>query len=158
MTTKTKTRTSVIIARNKRARHDYFIEDTIEAGLILLGTEVKSLRTGKASIQESYASEENGELVLINANIAEYSHGNRENHDPKRHRKLLLKKRELQKLLGSVARKGVTLVPLTLYFNEKGIAKLELGLAKGKRQADKRQTEKERDWNREKARLLRDKG
>lgn len=147
-----------LVAENRRARHDYFIEETVEAGLMLFGTEVKALREGKANIAESYASDENGELFLINAYIPEYSAGNRQNHAPRRHRKLLLHKREMGKLAGAIQRKGYTLVPLKLYFNDRGRAKLELGLAKGKDARDKRQTERDRDWNREKARLMRERG
>ncbi len=143
---------------NRRARHEYFIAETVEAGMVLEGTEVKSLRAGKASIAESYAAPEKGELWLINANIPEYLEANRFNHQPKRPRKLLVRKRELNKLMGSVQREGMTLVPLSVYFNERGRAKLELGLAKGKKLHDKRESEKTRDWNREKARLLRDRG
>jgi len=147
-----------LVAENRRARHDYMIEDTVEAGLMLLGTEVKALREGKANIAEAYASDEGGELFLINAYIPEYSGGNRENHEPRRHRKLLLHKREMGRLAGAIQRKGYTLVPLKLYFNDRGRAKLELGLAKGKDTHDKRQAQKDRDWNREKARLLRERG
>ena len=125
---------------------------------MLTGSEVKSLRAGHASIKEAYAGEIDGELFLINAQINEYAQANRQNHDPKRPRKLLLKKREVNRLLGAIARKGVTLVPLNLYFNAKGIAKLELGLATGKTKADKRENEKQRDWQREKARVMREKG
>ncbi len=147
-----------IIAENRRARHEYFVEDVIEAGLMLTGTEVKALREGKANIAESYASPEDGAIWLINANIPEYSAGNRENHEPKRKRKLLLHKREIARLAQAVERKGYTLTPLRLYFNERGRAKLELGLAQGKKVHDKRDTSKERDWNRQKQRLLRDRG
>ncbi len=147
-----------IIAENRRARHEYFVEDVIEAGLVLTGTEVKALREGKANIAESYASPEDGAIWLINANIPEYSAGNRENHEPKRKRKLLLHKREIARLAQAVERKGYTLTPLRLYFNERGRAKLELGLAQGKKVHDKRDTSKERDWNRQKQRLLRDRG
>lgn len=147
-----------IIAENRRARHEYFVEDVIEAGLVLTGTEVKALREGKANIAESYASPEDGAIWLINANIPEYSAGNRENHEPKRKRKLLLHKREIARLAQAVERKGYTLTPLRLYFNERGRAKLELGLAQGKKIHDKRDTSKERDWNRQKQRLLRDRG
>ena len=135
----------------------YEIEDTIETGLILRGSEVKSLRTGRASIAESYAGEDNGRLVLFNANIPIYEPA-RDNHEPKRPRELLVKVRERNKLLGLVRREGMTLVPLALYFNSKGIAKLQLGLAKGRKKQDKRQAAKDRDWSREKARLLRSKG
>lgn len=147
-----------IVAENRRARHEYFIEDSLEAGLVLTGTEVKALREGKANIAESYASSEDGEIWLINANIPEYSAGNRENHEPKRKRKLLLNKREMARLAQAVERRGYTLTPLKLYFNERGIAKLELGIGQGKKVHDKRDTSKERDWNRQKQRLLRDRG
>lgn len=147
-----------IIAENRRARHDYFIEDVVEAGLVLTGTEVKALREGKANIAESYASPEDGAIWLINANIPEYSAGNRENHEPKRKRKLLLNKREIARLSQAVERKGFTLTPLKLYFNARGIAKLELGVGQGKKLHDKRETSKDRDWNRQKQRLLREQG
>ncbi len=147
-----------LVAENRRARHEYFIEDVVEAGIVLTGTEVKALREGKANIAESYASPEAGAIWLINANIPEYSAGNRENHDPKRKRKLLLHKREQQRLAQAVERKGYTLTPLRLYFNERGRAKLELGLALGKKIHDKRDTAKDRDWSRQKQRLLRDRG
>ncbi len=145
------------VAENRRARHEYEIEDTIETGLILRGSEVKSLRTGRASIAESYAGEDNGRLTLFNANIPIYEPA-RDNHEPKRPRELLVKVRERNKLLGLVRREGMTLVPLVLYFNSKGIAKLQLGLAKGRKKQDKRQAAKDRDWSRDKARLLRSKG
>ncbi|WP_375205904.1 SsrA-binding protein SmpB [Hyphococcus sp.] len=147
-----------VIAENRRARHEYFIEDAIEAGLVLTGTEVKALREGKANIAESYASPEEGDIWLINANIPEYSAGNRENHEPKRKRKMLLHKREIARLAQAVDRKGYTLVPLRLYFNDRGIAKIEVGLAQGKKLHDKRDTSKERDWTRQKQRLLRERG
>jgi SsrA-binding protein len=150
--------TDKLAAQNRRARHDYFIEDTVEAGVMLLGTEVKSLRAGRASIAESFAAEQGGGLYLINAYIPEYEAANRFNHAPKRARKLLLHRRELDRLLGAVQREGMTLVPLSIYFNARGIAKVQLGLAKGKRKGDKRDAEKERDWNRDRARLLRDRG
>lgn len=146
------------VAENRRARFDYFIEDTFEAGLMLTGTEVKSLRAGEATIAESYAEVRGGEVWLVNANVPEFSHGNRFNHEPKRPRKLLLNEREIAKMTGAVERKGMTLVPLSIYFNGKGRAKVELALAKGKQAQDKRQTIKERDWKRDKARLLRDRG
>jgi SsrA-binding protein len=145
------------IAQNRRARRDYFIEEKMEAGLVLTGTEVKSLRQGHAQIQEAYATEKGGEMWLHNAYIAEYAPG-RDNHEPRRARKLLLHKRQIDKLVGAVQRDGMTVVPLALYFNDRGIAKLEIGIAKGKKQYDKREAEKQRDWSREKARLLRDKG
>lgn len=147
-----------VVALNKRARFDYFIEDTIEAGIVLFGSEVKSLRNGKGSIVESYASDEGDELFLINAFIPEYYEASRFNHNPKRPRKLLVRRRELDRLLIAIRRKGMTLIPLSLYFNARGIAKLELGLATGKKKSDKRDTEKARDWQREKGRLMRDKG
>lgn len=146
------------VAENRRARFDYFIEDVFEAGIALSGTEVKSLRAGQGSITESYAEIRGGEAFLVNANIPEFSHGNRFNHEPKRPRKLLLHQREIERLLGAVERKGMTLVPLSVYFNSRGRAKAELALAKGKQTHDKRQTIKERDWKRDKARLLRDRG
>ena len=148
-----------VAARNRRARHEYFILETLEAGVMLSGTEVKALRQGSASIVEAYAGEKDGELFLLNAYVPEYKQAaNRFNHEPKRPRKLLVKRKELDKLLGSIRRDGVTLVPLSIYFNERGIAKVELGLAKGKKKGDKRETEKARDWQREKGRLIRDKG
>jgi SsrA-binding protein len=144
-----------VVAENRRARFDYFVEDRMEAGIALTGTEVKSLRFGEGSIAESYAAVEGEEVWLINSHIPEYSHGNRLNHQPSRARKLLLKKREIDKLNGAVTRQGLTLVPLSLYFNPGGRAKVELALARGKKAHDKRETIKERDWNREKQRLLR---
>ncbi|WP_305095713.1 SsrA-binding protein SmpB [Croceibacterium aestuarii] len=144
------------VAENRRARFDYFIEDKFEAGIALSGTEVKSLRGGEGSIAESYAEVRGGEAWLINANIPEFSHGNRFNHEPKRPRKLLLHAREIERMVGAVERKGMTLIPLSVYFNSKGRAKVELGLAKGKQVHDKRATIKERDWKRDKARLLRE--
>lgn len=153
-----KDRARKVVAENRRARFDYFIEDVLEAGLVLTGTEVKSLREGRATIAESYATPERDGLYLINATIPEYAFGNRENHEPKRPRKLLLRAREVQRLTQAVTRKGYTLAPLRLYFNDRGIAKLELGLALGKKHGDKRETIKERDWTRQKQRLLRDRG
>ena len=147
-----------VVARNRRARFDYFIEETMEAGLILTGSEVKSLRSGKASIVESYASEEGGALWLINSHIPEYTGASHFGHAPRRHRKLLMRKREIQRLSGNLKRDGITLIPLEVYFNERGRAKLALGLAKGKKQVDKRETIKARDWKRDKARLMREKG
>ena len=147
-----------LVAENRKARYNYEIEDTIEAGIVLTGSEVKSLRTGKANIAESYASNENGELYLINAHIAEYPGAARDGHEPTRHRKLLLHKREMARLLGAIQRQGMALVPLRLYFNARGIAKLQLGLGRGKKVYDKRETEKRRDWDRQKARLMREKG
>jgi SsrA-binding protein len=142
-------------ALNRRARHDYLIEDKLEAGLVLHGTEVKSLRQGGASIAEAYADVQSGELFLVNANIPEYKASARFNHQPRRPRKLLLHRKQVDRLLGAVRREGVTIVPLALYFNERGRAKVELGLARGKRKADRRQAERDRDWQRNKARLLR---
>jgi SsrA-binding protein len=144
-----------IVAENRRARFDYFIDERFEAGVALTGTEVKSLRQGEGSIAESYAAVEGGEVWLINSHIPEYSHGNRLNHQPKRPRKLLLRNREIAKLHGAVARQGLTLVPLSIYFNGQGRAKVELALARGKKVHDKRETVKERDWKREQQRLLR---
>mgnify|MGYP001554950284 FL=1 len=142
------------VAENRRARYDYEILDTLEAGIMLTGTEVKSLRTGKAQITESYASPERGELWLINAHIPEYLQANRFNHEEKRPRKLLVSKKELARLSEGVERAGNTIVPLKLYFNERGKAQLLIGLGKGKKSFDKRETEKNRDWNREKSRLM----
>ena len=150
--------TGKLIAENRRARYDYFIESTLEAGLQLTGTEVKSLRNGRANIAESYASVEGREIVLINANIPEYGPANRFNHEPKRPRKLLLHRKEIDRLIGAVQRDGRTLAPLKLYFNDKGRVKLELALATGKKAHDKRATIAERDWKREQGRLMRDKG
>ena len=144
------------VADNRRARFDYHVEDTFEAGLALQGTEVKALRAGEAMIAESYAEVRDGEVWLINAHIPEYSHGNRLNHEPRRPRKLLLHEREINRMLGAVERKGMTLVPLSVYFNSTGRAKVELALAKGKQTHDKRASIKERDWKRDKARFLRD--
>jgi SsrA-binding protein len=146
------------VAENRRARYDYFIDTTYEAGLALTGTEVKALRGGEGSIAESYAEVTNGEVWLVNANIPEFSHGNRFNHEPKRPRKLLLHEREINKLHGAVARDGMTLVPLSIYFNSRGRAKVELALAKGKKAHDKRETIKQRDWKREAGRIMRERG
>lgn len=147
-----------IAADNRKARHNYFIEDTVEAGLMLEGTEVKSLREGKANIAESYATAEDGAIYLINSYIPEYSAGNRNNHEPRRRRKLLLHKRQIDRFALDIKRAGLTLVPLKMYFNDKGRVKLELGLAKGKKQHDKRQSDKEATWKRDKARLLKERG
>lgn len=146
------------LAENRRARFDYFLEDNIEAGIQLLGTEIKSLRDGRANITESYVSPEGRDLVLINADIPPYKMANRFNHEPRRHRKLLLHRKQIDKLIGAVQRDGRTIVPLRLYLNEAGKAKLEIALAKGKKLHDKREASAERDWQRDKARLLRDKG
>ncbi|WP_088308910.1 SsrA-binding protein SmpB [Novosphingobium sp. B 225] len=145
-----------VVAENRRARFDYFIEEVFEAGIVLTGTEVKSLRFGEGSIAESYAEVKNGEVWLVNSNVPEFSHGNRFNHQPKRLRKLLLNEREISKFHGAVERKGMTLVPLSVYFNGRGRAKVELALAKGKNVADKRATIKERDWKRDQQRIMRE--
>ncbi|MGI9371524.1 MAG: SsrA-binding protein SmpB [Hyphomicrobiales bacterium] len=147
-----------VVADNRKARFNFEIIDVFEAGLQLAGTEVKSLRGGKASLLESYAAVENGEVWLINANIPVYEGGNRNNHEPKRPRKLLLHGNEIRRLTGAVQRDGLTLIPLKLYFNARGLAKLEIALAKGKKLHDKRQTERDRSWQRDKARLLRERG
>jgi SsrA-binding protein len=147
-----------IVADNRKARHLYFIESTLEAGLALAGSEVKSLRTGRANIGESYAMAKDGELFLVNAYIPEYLMANRFNHEPRRTRKLLVRRTEARRLAAAVQREGMTLVPLKLYFTPRGIAKIELGVAKGKKLHDKRETAKARDWARDKARLLRVKG
>jgi SsrA-binding protein len=147
-----------VVADNRKARFNYAIDETFEAGIALTGSEVKSLRAGKASIGESYAAARDGELWLYNANISEYQQAGRFNHPPKRPRKLLLHKRQINKLIGAVEREGMTVVPLKIYFNEKGRAKVELALARGKKLHDKRETEKKRSWERERGRLLRQKG
>ena len=147
-----------VAAENRKARYNYSIESRLEAGIQLTGSEVKSLRAGRANIAESYARPVNGEIFLINAHIDEYKEAGPQAHDPRRARKLLLHRREIDRLLNEVQRAGATIVPLKLYFNDRGIAKLEIGLAHGKRRQDKRETEKKRDWDREKARLLRGKG
>lgn len=147
-----------LIAENRRARFDYFLEEKFEAGLVLTGSEVKSLRAGKANIAESYAGVEGNELSLINAYIPEYGPANRFNHEPRRPRRLLLHRKQLDRLMGAVRREGRTIVPTRLYWNEKGMAKLEIALAKGKSAPDKRHTEAERDWKREQGRLMRDRG
>lgn len=146
------------VAENRKARFSYEVLDTVEAGLVLTGTEVKSLRQGKANIQEAYASHEDGEIWLINSYLPEYLQGNRFNHEPRRRRKLLLKKKEMARLAQGVEREGMTMVPLKIYFNERGRAKLLLGLARGKKLHDKRETEKQRDWARERSRLLKERG
>ena len=147
-----------IIAENRKARFNFEILDTLEAGIVLQGTEVKSLRRNQSNIAESYASFENGEFWLINSYIPEYLQANRFNHEPRRHRKLLISKREMSRLAQSVDREGMTVVPLKLYFNDQGRAKLEIAVARGKKLHDKRETEKQRDWNREKSRLMRERG
>ena len=147
-----------VAAENRKARFNYEIGETFEAGIMLSGTEVKSLRGGKATISESYAGEKNGEIFLVNAYIPEYLQANQFNHETKRPRKLLLHKNQVNKLIGAVQKEGLTIVPLKIYFNDRGRAKVEIALARGKKLHDKRETEKERDWSREKGRLLRDKG
>ena len=146
------------IAENRRARYEYAIEETFEAGIVLVGTEVKSLRLGAANIAESYVAIEGDEAMLINANIPIYEPASQFNHHPTRPRKLLLKRKEINKLMGAIQRKGRTLVPLKLYFNERGFAKLLIGIGTGKKLADKRQTIKNRDWNKQKARLMKERG
>jgi SsrA-binding protein len=147
-----------VVAENRRARFDYAIDEVFEAGIALTGTEVKSLRFGEGSIAESYAEVKDGEVWLVNSNVPEFSHGNRFNHEPKRPRKLLLNNREIEKLFGAVARHGMTLVPLSIYFNSRGRAKVELALARGRKLHDKREYEKEKDWKKEQGRLLRQHG
>lgn len=144
-------------AENRRARHEYYIEDTVEAGMMLVGSEVKSLRAGHASLAESFAGPKDNAIWLLNCHIPPYQQASRENHEARRPRKLLLRKKEMERLLAAVKQKGVTLVPLKIYFNDRGIAKLLLGLAKGKKQHDKRRAEKDRDWKRQQARLMREK-
>jgi len=160
MATRQKGPAGRVAAENRKARHHYFIEDSLEAGIVIEGSEVKSLREGKANIAESYATVEHGELWLINSYIPPFSQAKSTafSHDERRRRKLLVHKRELARLWQAIGREGMALVPLKLYFNDKGVAKLELGIAKGKRMADKRETEKKRDWAREKARLMRERG
>lgn len=146
------------IAENRKARFNYELDETFEAGLALQGSEVKSLRAGKANIAEAYATDDNGEIVLLNAYIAEYPQAGARNHEPRRPRRLLLHRREIAKLIGAVRREGMTLVPLRLYFNHRGLAKMSLALARGKKLHDKRETQRKRDWERQKARLMREKG
>ena len=146
------------VADNRRARFDYHLDETFDAGIVLVGSEVKSLRGGRASIQDAYAAEQGGEIWLVNSHIPEYAGANRFNHEPRRQRKLLLKHKESDKLIGALKRGGVTLVPLSIYFNERGRAKVKIALARGKKLHDKRETEKTRDWDREKHRLMRNKG
>ena len=146
------------IAENRRARFDFAIEETFIAGISLVGTEVKALRQGKANIAESYAGVEGEEIFLINANIPIYEPASQFNHLPTRPRKLLLKRREIDKLMGAVNRKGRTIVPLKMFFDERGLVKILIGLGVGKRQADKRETQKKRDWNKQKARLMKERG
>ncbi|MEQ9315676.1 MAG: SsrA-binding protein SmpB [Henriciella sp.] len=151
-----KGRSDGLVAENRRSRFDYHVEDTLEAGLVLSGSEVKSLRNGRANIAESYAAVEAGELWLVNSDFPPYEGANQFNHDPKRRRKLLVSKREVSRLAQAVERAGRTIVPLKLYFNERGIAKLLIGVATGKRAPDKRETAKKRDWQRDKARILKE--
>ena len=143
-----------VVAQNRKARHNYFIEETFEAGLVLTGTEVKSLRGGRSTIAESYVTEQGGEAWLVNANIPEYAGGNRFNHEPRRPRKLLLHRAQVNKLIGAIQREGRTVVPLQVYFNGDGRAKIEIALGTGKKAHDKRQSIKERDWQRQRSRLL----
>ncbi len=147
-----------LIAENRRARFDYFLEDNLEAGIMLLGTEIKALRMGRANIAESYAAVEGREIVLINADIPPYAQANRFNHEPRRPRKLLLHRKQIDRLIGAVQKDGQTIIPLRLYLNDDGKAKLEIALAKGKKLHDKREASADRDWQRDKARLMRDKG
>ena len=147
-----------VITDNRKARHNYFVEESFEAGIQLTGSEVKSLRSGQASLTDAYASEKDGEIFLVNCYIPEYTQANRFQHETRRPRKLLLHKKQIAKLIGATERSGRTLVPLKLYFNERGIAKVQIALATGKKLHDKRQTDKDRSWQREKARLLREKG
>lgn len=147
-----------VVAENRRARYEYFLEEFFEAGIALTGTEVKSLRFGEGSIAEAYAEVKDGAVNLVNANIPEFSHGNRHNHEPKRPRRLLLHERQIEKLHKAVSREGMTVIPMSVYFNARGRAKVELALAKGKKLHDKRETAKDRDWKRDQARILRDRG
>jgi SsrA-binding protein len=147
-----------VVAENRRAKFDYYIDTVFEAGIMLTGTEVKSLRFGEGSIGESYAEVRKGEAWLVNSHVPEFSHGNRFNHEPRRPRKLLLHEREIDKLQAAVERKGMTIVPLSIYFNSRGRAKIEIALAKGKNAADKRATSKDQDWKRDQARIMREHG
>ena len=147
-----------VVAENRRARYEYFLEEFFEAGIALTGTEVKSLRFGEGSIAESYAEVKDNQVWLVNANVPEFSHGNRNNHEPKRPRKLLLHEREINKMRVGIQREGMTLIPMAVYFNSRGRAKVELALAKGKKLHDKRETVKERDWKRDQQRLMRERG
>jgi SsrA-binding protein len=147
-----------VAADNRKARFNYAIGEAFEAGIALTGTEIKSLRNGKATIAESYADAKDGEIWLVNSNIPEYLQANRNNHAPKRPRKLLLHKRQINKLVGAVEKEGMTIVPLKIYFNPRGMAKVEIALAKGKKLHDKRESDKKRDWQRERGRVMRDKG
>lgn len=147
-----------VVAENRKARFNYFIDEVFETGIQLVGTEVKSLRQGRANMSDAYATADDGDIILLNCHIPEYSGGNKFNHEPKRPRRLLLHKAQITKLIGTLKRGGVTLVPLRLYFNERGRAKLELALARGKQLHDKRATEKDKEWKREQGRLMRPKG
>ena len=147
-----------VVAENRRARYDYFLEDKFEAGIELKGTEVKALRTGQSSIAESYALVEDEEVYLINSSIPPYGNAGYSTHEPRRRRRLLMRAREIAKLHGAITRQGLTLIPLSLYFNSKGRAKVELALARGKKVHDKRDTIKERDWKRDQGRILRSRG
>ncbi len=158
MAKKNKAETNNIAAQNRKARHNYSIQENLEAGIQLYGTEVKSLRLGRGTITEAFASEKNGAIYLFNAYISAYESSGNFSHEPKRERKLLLHKREIFKLISAVNRDGMTLVPLSIYFNDRGLAKVDLALAKGKQKADKREAIKQRDWQRQKSRVLRDKG
>lgn len=155
---KAPSKTQRAVVENRKARHDYFIEESLEAGLALTGTEVKSVRLGLVNLSDAYAVEEGGDIWLLNVHIGVYPGGSHFNHEPKRPRRLLLHRRQINKMMGRVQREGYSLVPLKLYFNDRGRLKLELGLARGKKQHDKRQSIKERDWQREKSRLMRVKG
>lgn len=152
--TEKKEKPPTLIAENRKARYEYFIEEDIEAGIVLTGTEVKSLRSGRATISDAHAGEYQGGLWLFNLNIAEYKQGNRYNHEPKRPRKLLLHQKQINKLLGKIKIKGLTLIPLKMYFNSRGLVKVLLGLGKGKKEYEKRETIKQRDWQREQRALL----
>jgi len=158
MATARKAPAGKVVADNRRARFDYEILDDFEAGIVLTGTEVKSLRAGRASLAEAHAGEMGGDIWLFNMHIPDYAPASRFNHEPRRPRKLLLHRKEINKLIGAVQQQGMTIVPLRLYFNERGIAKLQLALARGKKHHDKRETEKKRDWQRDKARLMRERG
>ena len=147
-----------IVAENRRARYDYAIEDDLECGIMLMGSEVKSLRVGQANVAESYATVDNGELWLVNSYIAPYEPARTWGHEERRRRKLLVSRKQMSDLWNATQRKGMTLVPLVLYFNHKGIAKLKIGIAKGKSAPDKRETEAKRDWNRQKSRLMKEHG
>jgi SsrA-binding protein len=157
-TSKSRIEAQRFIAQNRKARRDYVIEETLEAGIMLMGSEVKALRAGGSNINDAYSRVDGGELWLVNAHIPEYKFAHREGHEARRPRKLLLHKRQLDKILGAIQREGATAVPLSVYFNERGIAKLELGIARGRRAYEKRELEKKRDWQRDKARLMREKG